>query len=321
MNVSVAMTTCNGAAYLNRQLDSLRTQLRPADEVIVCDDASSDGTWEMLEHYRDHHPDFPMRLRRNRENIGFQRNFRQAVTLCGGDILFFCDQDDIWDSRKIHEMCRLFDENPQIQALATSFSMIDAEDHPLCVPLTKGWSNHNLYPGILPEGALVQVPAEKLIFQNICQGCALAFRADLRERFLDCFTGHLHYDWQLNLLAASTGNLFFYNEPLLLYRMHGGNALGLRSTESVKEKLLFSRRAEQTKEALSAVSYLHRIAPDAAAADPDILRRVRFLKRHLHCLEKRKTIGLLFMLADPLYRELRQSPRGRAADLLYTIRG
>ena len=321
MKISVAMTTCNGATFLRPQLDSLRTQLRPLDELVICDDCSSDDTWRILEQYQRQYPHFPMLLHRNRENLGFQKNFRQALKLCSGDILFFCDQDDIWEPQKILLMCRLFRENPQMQALASSFTMIDAEGRPAADPKTRGWSNHNLYHGVLAEGALTRVDPEKLLFQNICQGCALAFRAGIRERFLDSFAEKPHYDWQLNLLAASSGALFFLNEPLFRYRIHNANALGLRSNAAPAERLTLPRRAEQTREALAAAVYLRRIAPDAADADPRIARKVRFLKRHLHYLENRKTIGLLFLLADPLYYELRQSWRGRAADLLYSLRG
>lgn len=319
MKVSAAMTTYNGKEYLPKQLDSLRTQLRPFDEVIVCDDASFDGTPDLLQKYQFRHRDFPMYIHRGTENIGFEKNFLRAIRQCSGDVIFCCDQDDIWEPQKVLIMCRILSENPGIMALACSFTMIDGKDEPVQVKATRGWSNNNLYPGVVPDGALVQVTPEKLVFQNICQGCALAFRQEIRDEFLERFTEGLHYDWQLALLAAAQGGLWFCNQPLIRYRIHSGNALGLSSSADPLARMSLDHRAKQSREGLAAAAWLKKNAPEVYSGDPRIRRRAGFLQHHLENLEKKRTLRLLLQMADPLYRELRQSPRGRGADLLYTL--
>lgn len=319
MKVSAAMTTYNGKEYLVKQLDSLRTQLRPFDEVIICDDASFDGTPDLLQKYQFRHSDFPMYIHRGTENIGFEKNFLRAIRQCTGDVIFCCDQDDIWEPQKVLMMCRILSENPDIDALACSFTMIDGKDEPVAVVPTRGWSNNNLYPGVVTDGALVQVTPEKLIFQNICQGCALAFRKDIRDEFLKRFTENLHYDWQLTLLAASKGGLWFCNQPLIRYRIHARNALGFSGNTDPMARMSREFRTKQAREGLAAASYLKKTAPEVFSGDPGILRRAGFLKKQLENLEKKRTLRLLLQMADPLYRELRQGRRGRAADLLYTL--
>ena len=320
MKVSVAMTTYNGEKYLRRQLDSLLLQQRPIDELVVCDDCSADGTWDLLQEYRSSHPAFPMFLHRNPENLGYRKNFRQALELCSGDIFFFCDQDDIWNPEKIRDMCSVLEEKPEIQVLASSFTLIDSNDAPIAVRKIRGWSNNNLYSAEVAEGALVRIPLEKLVFHNLCQGCAQAFREPLRRQFLDHFTENMHHDWQLNVLAASQGGLWFLNRPLFRYRIHAENTLGLTGNTALTDKWDFLYRSIETREGLAVLEQIRAIAPEAAASDAGVIRRGHFLENNLKNLREKRTFPLLLQLADPLYSELRQGWRARAADLVYTMR-
>ena len=100
LNISVALCTCNGARFLSEQLVSLAEQtLRPI-ELVVCDDASDDGTWQLLEEFQRSAP-FPVRLYRNVRRLGIAQNFEQAMLLCEGDVIALCDQDDVWLPEKL----------------------------------------------------------------------------------------------------------------------------------------------------------------------------------------------------------------------------
>ena len=100
MTTSVAICTYNGAKYLTEQLESILAQETPVDEIIICDDGSTDGTPLLLKEYHDQFPKL-FRLFFNAENLGYVRNFEQALSLCTKDIIFLCDQDDVWFSDKI----------------------------------------------------------------------------------------------------------------------------------------------------------------------------------------------------------------------------
>src|SRR3954453_13857066 len=108
--LSIAMTTYNGETYLREQLDSFTNQSRPPDELVVCDDQSSDRTFEILNDFRDRTP-FEMQIVRNEERLGIARNFEQAIRLCRGDIIFLSDQDDVWMEDKLlqHEQVYMND--------------------------------------------------------------------------------------------------------------------------------------------------------------------------------------------------------------------
>src|SRR4051812_29809463 len=98
--VSVAMATYNGAEFIRDQLRSLALQKRLPDELVVSDDGSTDDTVDILEAFAETAP-FPVRISVNRENLGFTRNFERAILGCGGDIIYICDQDDVWFPNKI----------------------------------------------------------------------------------------------------------------------------------------------------------------------------------------------------------------------------
>ena len=101
--VSVVVTTYNGRKYIFEQLDSIRDQSRPADEVLILDDKSSDGTFEAVQEYIRKNHLWEWKIIANQTNIGWKRNFKKGFDLCGGDYVFPCDQDDVWHLDKIEQ--------------------------------------------------------------------------------------------------------------------------------------------------------------------------------------------------------------------------
>ena len=100
MMISVAMATFNGGRHLQAQLDSVRCQTLPPMELVVCDDGSSDDTVEILRRFAADAP-FRVVVDAHGQRLGFTRNFLRAVGQCGGEIVALCDQDDVWDERKL----------------------------------------------------------------------------------------------------------------------------------------------------------------------------------------------------------------------------
>src|SRR5437868_14993155 len=95
--VSIALCTYNGQDFLRKQLNSLLDQSYKNLQIVVCDDASTDATIDLINTYKDD------RLVRhfNRTNIGYVKNFEQAISLCTGEFIALCDQDDMWRPDKI----------------------------------------------------------------------------------------------------------------------------------------------------------------------------------------------------------------------------
>lgn len=100
VKVSVVMCTYNGKQFLRQQMDSILAQSYPLHEIIVQDDQSTDDTWDILESYRQAHPGL-VKIHRNVERLGFNRNFHTALMRATGDVIAISDQDDIWFANKI----------------------------------------------------------------------------------------------------------------------------------------------------------------------------------------------------------------------------
>ena len=105
--VSVVMAVCDGGKYLLEQLDSINNQTLPPDELIVCDDCSTDETLQILASFKEY-ANFPIVIIKNETRQGYSKTFCNAASLATGDIVFFSDQDDRWNESKILRVSEVF---------------------------------------------------------------------------------------------------------------------------------------------------------------------------------------------------------------------
>src|SRR5664280_13480 len=108
VNISIAMATYNGERFIREQLDSLARQTYLPCELIVSDDGSTDRTLEIVEDFAKSAP-FSVRAYRNEQNLGYADNFLKAASLCDGEWIAFCDQDDVWFDNKLARVRQCFD--------------------------------------------------------------------------------------------------------------------------------------------------------------------------------------------------------------------
>lgn len=123
MKTSVAIATYNGEKYIEELLTSILKQTLPVDEVVIADDRSSDNTAKIVRTFIEAHAlDKSWKFSVNKSNLGFAENFRGIVDHCTGDVVFFCDQDDIWISDRVEKMVAAMDENRRAKVLYSRFS-------------------------------------------------------------------------------------------------------------------------------------------------------------------------------------------------------
>ena len=128
MTVSVCMGIYNGEKYIEEQLDSILRQTRRAEEVILCDDCSTDRTVEIVRLFIERNGlQESWRLYCNEKNKGYPGNFYYAMGLCAGDVVFLADQDDVWAETKLERMCAVLEEHPEAEVLACKFGLMDGE--------------------------------------------------------------------------------------------------------------------------------------------------------------------------------------------------
>lgn len=215
--ISVAMAVYNGSKYIIKQLDTIRLQTRPVDEVIMTDDGSNDGTVELIEAYIKEHNLVDWKIIRNEQNLRFSKNFFKAVDLTSGDYIFLADQDDEWVENKVELMIAEFEKDSELMALSSTCIIIDGEGNDT--------SNKTKisFPGEI-NGELVDHPYKELAFNSIIRGCTVCIRKEVAEQShnveVNLYLGH---DWFYNTVASILGKNKTLNVPLFRYRVHGEN--------------------------------------------------------------------------------------------------
>lgn len=221
-SISVAMCTFNGSAYLREQLQSIAFQHRLPDELVVVDDGSEDDTVGVVERFSRKAP-FPVRLSTNPERLGFARNFGRAIGLTRGGVVALCDQDDVWHPGKLARIEEVFARLPSAGVVWSDAELVDAQLRPLGRRL---WEAVGLTPRRRREmrdgGAFSQ-----LLCGYYVTGATLAFRSRFRELLLPIPDG-VHHDGWIALLVSACAGVSTIPEPLVKYRQHGGNQLGMR---------------------------------------------------------------------------------------------
>lgn len=243
MKVSVAMATYNGEKYLLEQLDSIRLQSHAVDEVVICDDGSSDNTVGLVQEYiADYHLN-GWKLIQNEFNLGYANNFHKALGLVSGDIVFFCDQDDVWTRHRIERMAGQFALNDDIDVLYSEFDLFSSSSmrgKRISSPLQKRMTG---------DGSLERALFEPFNISIRTEGCTMAVRRSFLEEIEPYwFSGFAHDDfvWRLSLCK---GSLFMLHETTLHRRIHGDNVSTSKMHEHGK-RLAFLRTLKGANEAM-----------------------------------------------------------------------
>lgn len=113
LTCGIALCTFNGLSYLDEQLTSLLAQDRQPDRVVIYDDGSNDGTWEVIKEWAQRAP-LSVSVHQQSERVGYVRNFEAAVQAMDTDLIFLCDQDDVWLPHKIALMAQAFEDQPDL---------------------------------------------------------------------------------------------------------------------------------------------------------------------------------------------------------------
>jgi glycosyltransferase involved in cell wall biosynthesis len=216
------MCTYNGVRFLDDQLTSLVSQSRQPDELVVCDDNSTDSSVALLKEFATAAP-FLVHIHENTARLGSTKNFEQAISLCQGDVIALCDQDDIWDSRKLQLTEERFVENPNVGLVFTDAEIVDSKTKPL---------GYNLWETLDFDKALqarIKSPAASAILsqRQLVTGATMAFRTEFRDLILPIplSIGLIHDGW-IALMISLVAAVDIIDRPLMKYRQHDTQQVG-----------------------------------------------------------------------------------------------
>ena len=297
MKISIALCTYNGASYLPAQLDSIRQQTHLPDELIICDDASTDDTLTVLEDFAQT-VDFSVYVQKNPQNIGSTRNFEQAIRLCTRDIIALADQDDFWLPSKLELIAQQFTAQPAIGGVFTDASVVDENLQDMGYSL---WSANNFTPkeqSQFTHGQAVPI----LLKKNVVTGATFAFRADLRERLLPINPLWVHDGW-LAFILACIQPLIPISDQTMRYRQHTQAQLGAEKL-SLTTALSVPTKAERYQHAAAQYQALHTHLSNLGEIDPAILDQIIAKIDHM---QKRATLpSRRLARLKPIFTEIRQ---------------
>jgi glycosyltransferase involved in cell wall biosynthesis len=227
--ISVAMCTYNGERFLPQQLASIATQTRPPDELVVCDDRSTDQTVEIVRDFAAS-ATYAVRIFENQKNLGFVANFERAIQLCTGDLIALCDQDDSWYPIRLEQSELEFAARPGLGLVFSDADIMDDQDQSTGMRL---WQNF----GFVGERKQRLLAGDYTVFakNRFVTGATVMFRSRLRESCLPIGSGWLHDEW-IAATAAAVADVKPIASPLIRYRQHLSQQVGLSPPLGFREK-------------------------------------------------------------------------------------
>jgi glycosyltransferase involved in cell wall biosynthesis len=219
--LSVVMATFNGEAFIEAQLDSILRQTRLPDEIVICDDGSTDNTVAMVKRLQAAAPpSVSWQVVVNKTPLGVAKNFLSAARLATGDLIALADQDDWWVPGKlrtledtliaenallVHSDAELVDEGGNLLGMSVTDSL----------RMTRGERR-----GLIAGRGLAQ-----LVRRNLVTGHTVLMRSSVVGLAADIPAGWLHDEWWA-LIAAAHGRVVLCPQILGHYRQHEINQVG-----------------------------------------------------------------------------------------------
>lgn len=307
--VSVAMAVYNGENFIEQQLNSIKDQKVNADEVIICDDCSTDNSFEIIDSYIKRNKLQNWHVYKNEENLGYFKNFFKAILLCNGDTIYLADQDDKWNLNKIKECERLL-KRPDISMVETNYVYIDKNNTRINIK--------NNYHNKIKEGDYVE-----LTTKDICKfagsGFTMAFKRDVKDviytnglyEYSDIYEFH---DVLIGLVSTCVGKCMLINHIYDEHRLHSHNV-----TESFNNNTFADRTKQfQIKLLSNRINRFGLIVP----LQTDLTRRMVFERYRQFCIIRKdfiKTSKIKYLAQLIKYKDCYYEKKAIFIDILFAF--
>lgn len=257
-NISICMSTYNGARYIHQQIDSLLSQGYQDWKLFIRDDGSSDNTMNIVKGYVLKYPDKINLINDTLGQLGTSLSFGKILEAVDSDYYMFCDQDDVWLEQKIQVSLDLMKttENgyPDKPILVhTDLRIVNAELKTISKSMWK-------YQGISPD---VGNDADKVVFQNVATGCTVIINRKAKEVSLPVPKEAVMHDWWIAINVAKHGKIVYVPDQLVLYRQHPNNLVGAKKTPIIGLWLFFKNLFSLKKRILNYYRMVKKYDPNA----------------------------------------------------------
>lgn len=222
LSTSVVLATYNGEKFIVEQLESIRNQTVKVDEVLISDDGSTDGTIALIEDYiLNHNLTEKWYITKNIKNKGYARNFFDTAISASNDLIFFCDQDDIWEFDKVERMINILKENKDVNLLASDLKLFySGED-------TLKWDESDI-KDMNNSGIVERIRFNIENFHCKRSGCTMC----IRKKFLENIKPYWKERWAQDdyawKFAVLTDSCAIYHYQAINRRMHSDNTTNVK---------------------------------------------------------------------------------------------
>lgn len=215
--ISIALATYNGARYLPELFASLVAQEYQPFELVVSDDSSTDETVAIVKAFAEQAP-FTVTLIENEQQLGIIENFYVALSNTNGELIAYCDQDDIWDPQKLSHAVACF-ADPEVKLVMHLSEVVNSTLQPL------GYTVPHVLENDAPQVRFPSTPD-----MTIGLGHQMLFDARTYHDFAWMFRERIaafeepanNYDTQFRFLAGFNGTIVCLDDTLVKFRRHQG---------------------------------------------------------------------------------------------------
>lgn len=217
-HVSILMLTFNNASYVAEQIDSILAQTYTKWDLVITDDASTDQTLDVIKEYEKSYKQ--IHIISSKINKGIVANFKSGLPHLKGELIALCDGDDFWHPRKLEWQVEAIDERLDRLLVYCDSEIVDSSLERMGQNFQHRVRND--------ENILEHDPLPELLEKNYIPAHTMLFRRELLEeiKLLPLNAGVMHDHWTA-LLAACSEGIYYVSTPLVLYRQHDSNAIGI----------------------------------------------------------------------------------------------
>lgn len=216
--VAILLSTFNGEKYLAEQIESLQKQTYRDWTLFIRDDGSIDQTHRIINDFCNADSRIHWINNSKQKNCGVKASFLKLLAYAKADFYMFCDQDDVWLPSKIEKtLATMAGSEFEPQLSFTDLKLVDSQLNPIGTGTVL--QNVDVHHWITPES---------LFFDNVITGCTVMINEALKQIVLPVDPSKIvMHDWYFSMVASQIGKIHFLNQPVILYRQHQNNQVGI----------------------------------------------------------------------------------------------
>ena len=226
--VSISCITYNHASYIKECIDGFLMQKTNFNfEVLIHDDHSIDGTEEIIKEYAKQHPDIikPLFEKENQYSLGKPiGSVVWNLPRAKGKYIAMCEGDDYWiDPYKLQKQVDIMENNPNCSLVISNGISLNE--------ITKKQYIINPMGDIKKSGFIS--PNLVLLERRLIPTASMFYRKDqskMPDFFRNCPVG----DRPLRLWLLSKGDIYYFANPMIMYREQSNGSFGQRVCSSFK---------------------------------------------------------------------------------------